>query len=91
LRETKYGYKSGGQKMAHFYGTLQGHRGEATRCGSPNSGINAHLRSWKNDIYVRLEQDENGEDRLIVNLPEELNVKINGTNIWQQSKVEKEI
>ncbi len=32
--------------MAHFYGSVEGSRGEATRCGTKNSGITAHARGW---------------------------------------------
>ncbi len=64
--------------MSHFYGYLQGTRGEATRCGSKGSGISAHIRSWKNDVYVTLKADEEGNDVLTVNFPEGLKVRING-------------
>ena len=32
--------------MAHFYGTVQGNRGEATRTGSKNSGMYAEAKGW---------------------------------------------
>ena len=32
--------------MAYFYGTVQGHRGEATRTGTKASGIEASANSW---------------------------------------------
>ena len=32
--------------MAHFYGTVQGNRGEATRTGSKNSGMFAEAKGW---------------------------------------------
>lgn len=32
--------------MAHFYGSMEGSRGEATRCGTEKSGITAHVRGW---------------------------------------------
>lgn len=40
--------------MSHFYGTLQGSRGEATRCGTKNSGMEVHAASWSGAIQVRL-------------------------------------
>jgi hypothetical protein len=40
--------------MAHFYGDLQGSRGEATRCGTKASGIDAHIRGWHTGVSVRL-------------------------------------
>lgn len=32
--------------MAQFYGRLRGNRGEATRCGSKDSGITVTAESW---------------------------------------------
>jgi hypothetical protein len=50
--------------MSHFYGTLQGMRGEATRCGSKDSGIDTVAASWKGAIRVSVyHDDETGEDR----------------------------
>lgn len=39
--------------MARFYGSIQGNRGEATRCGSKESGITGHIRGW--DVGVEVE------------------------------------
>lgn len=44
--------------MSHFYGTLQGSRGEATRCGSKDSGIHTVAASWQGAISVNLFHDE---------------------------------
>ena len=47
--------------MSHFYGTVEGSRGEATRCGSKKTGMVTYCASWKGAIrccaYV-----ENGVD-----------------------------
>lgn len=32
--------------MARFYASIQGNRGEATRMGTPSSGITGHVRGW---------------------------------------------
>ena len=40
--------------MSHFYGVLQGQRGEATRCGSQASGLTATAASWKGAIEVEV-------------------------------------
>lgn len=32
--------------MAHFYGTVQGHRGEASRLGTRRSGLRATASGW---------------------------------------------
>jgi hypothetical protein len=36
--------------MAHFYGTLQGNRGRATRGGTKNSGLTTQCASWEGAI-----------------------------------------
>lgn len=38
--------------MSHFYGTLTGNRGTATRCGSLDSGITTHAASWEGAVRV---------------------------------------
>ena len=38
--------------MSHFYGTLEGSRGKATRCGSKASGLGVAAASWHGAIYV---------------------------------------
>jgi len=44
--------------MSHFYGSMQGSRGEATRCGTKNSGFTAHIRGWDIGVEVWLRYDE---------------------------------
>jgi hypothetical protein len=39
--------------MAHFYASMKGSRGEATRVGTKQSGLTAHVRGW--DIGARVE------------------------------------
>jgi len=38
--------------MSHFYGTLEGSRGKATRSGTKNSGITTHAAGWGGAIRV---------------------------------------
>ena len=40
--------------MSHFYGTLTGQAGEATRCGSKGSGVRTIAASWSGAIQVSL-------------------------------------
>lgn len=40
--------------MSEFYGRIQGSRGEATRCGSKSSGIEATAETWHS--VIRAEQ-----------------------------------
>ena len=50
--------------MAHFRATIRGQRGEASRLGSKNGGITAHVNGWKIGIevvgYCRV---ENGKEK----------------------------
>lgn len=49
--------KGKGEQMAHFYGTLQGNRGQASRCGTKGSGLHIRAGSWQGGIQVDLEYD----------------------------------
>ena len=40
--------------MAHFRGTIQGSRGQASRLGGAKSGLQAHLGSWYGAVSVQL-------------------------------------
>ena len=44
--------------MSHFYGTLNGQAGPATRRGSKNSGLIVKAASWAGSVQVRLWHDE---------------------------------
>lgn len=52
--------------MSHFYGTLQGARGQRTACGSKGSGITVYAAGWKGAVCVRVYQDDKGRDCFIV-------------------------
>lgn len=55
--------------MAHFYGTLQGQRGQASRCGSKSSGIESYTASWSGAVRCYAYVDENtGEDWVTIAL-----------------------
>lgn len=55
--------------MAHFYGRIQGNRGEATRMGSRASGFQAYAASWEGRVSTRLwHNEERGEDWCEVSL-----------------------
>ena len=51
--------------MSHFYGTLQGPRGEVTRCGSRGSGVVTIAAGWHGAIHVAV-YEQDGVDRFIV-------------------------
>jgi len=40
--------------MSHFYATIQGSRGMATRQGSKKSGMTSYTASWQGCVRVRL-------------------------------------
>ena len=47
--------------MAAFYGTIQGNRGMATRCGTPNSGVKTSIQSWQGSCITELWYNEKNE------------------------------
>src|SRR5262245_6418455 len=60
---------AGGVAMSHFYGTLKGQAGEATRRGSRNSGLRVTAASWQGAVYTYLwHDDETGKDHYRVEL-----------------------
>ena len=48
--------------MAHFYGTLNGSRGEASRCGDKGSGLTAYAASWSGAIKTTMYVNPKGQD-----------------------------
>lgn len=40
--------------MSHFYGTIKGTKGEATRCGHVSSGLRTEAASWSGAVRVEL-------------------------------------
>ena len=52
--------------MSKLYGSLQGCRGEATRCGSKNSGMRASVQSWNGSLVSYMDLDEN--DKPVITL-----------------------
>lgn len=55
--------------MAHFYGVLQGSRGEVTRCGTKESYLETTAASWEGSIAVTLwHNDDDGHDYARVDL-----------------------
>jgi hypothetical protein len=53
--------------MSHFYGTLQGNRGEATRGGSKKSGMTTYCASWEGAVRCEAWHDkETGKDMVNV-------------------------
>ena len=54
--------------MAHFYASIQGNRSEATRMGTPNSGIYGHVRGWDIGARVDCAVDTDGNDIVTVRI-----------------------
>ena len=59
--------------MSHFYATIQGHCGEATRMGTARSGMYSNTAGWKGCISVHLWESSRAEhddcpDRYTVSL-----------------------
>jgi hypothetical protein len=53
--------------MAHFYGSAQGHRGQASRLGSKASGLDVVAASWQGAVTTRL-YERDGVDMALVSL-----------------------
>jgi hypothetical protein len=51
--------------MSHFYGTLKGQAGTATRRGSKNSGLEVVAASWNGAVIVTLSHEQ-GKDCYVV-------------------------
>lgn len=55
--------------MSHFYGKIQGTKGEATRCGAKSSGLETIAASWRGAVNTTLYHDEDtGVDMAVVAL-----------------------
>jgi hypothetical protein len=53
--------------MSHFYGTLQGSRGEGTRGGTKQSGMVTYCASWEGAVRCEARHDkETGKDMVRV-------------------------
>lgn len=48
--------------MSHFYASIQGNRGEATKTGTKISGVHGHIRGWDFGIKVDMYINDAGED-----------------------------
>jgi hypothetical protein len=44
--------------MSHFYGTLQGGRGQVTHCGTKAGGLVTEAASWDGAVRVALWHDD---------------------------------
>jgi hypothetical protein len=54
--------------MSHFYGNMQGSRGETTRCGTQASGICADIRGYNIGVQTECFVDDDGEDKVRITL-----------------------
>lgn len=54
--------------MARFYAEIKGNRGMASRMGTPESGMWAHIRGWNIGCRVDCFVDDEGEDVVSVSL-----------------------
>ena len=52
--------------MAHFYASIQGNRGGATRMGTKSSGVDGHIRGWNIGARVYCGVDADGNDIVTV-------------------------
>ena len=48
--------------MSHFYSSIQGGRGEATRCGDKSNGVRATAQSFTGSVCTRMFVGDDGDD-----------------------------
>ncbi len=53
--------------MSHFYATIHGNRSQATRMGTPRSGMHSNTAGWKGCISVNIGESK-GKDFYTVSL-----------------------
>jgi hypothetical protein len=57
--------------MAHFYGTVEGNRGQASRLGSKVNGLTTTAASWQGAVVVYMRHNKGtGKDTVFVTLQE---------------------
>lgn len=52
--------------MAQFYAAIQGNRGEATRMGTKQSGLWAHIRGWHIGCRAEMSHGSDGHDYITI-------------------------
>ena len=52
--------------MSHFYGTLNGNRGQTTRQGTKRTGLTAVAASWAGCVKVYVYIDQQGRDAFVI-------------------------
>ena len=67
--------------MAHFYGTLKGNRGAASRLGTKASDMTTTCQSWEGSVTVCMWHDE-AEDRNWVELQTHVGSRSGGQTIF---------
>lgn len=50
--------------MSRFYASIQGSKGQATRQGTKNSGIQGHIRGWNVGARVFCSVNDDGKDEV---------------------------
>jgi len=56
-------------KMAQYYASIQGNRGQGTRMGTKKSGIDGHIRGWNIGCRVWMQfNKETQQDECVINL-----------------------
>ena len=56
--------------MARYYAGIHGNRGEATRLGTPASGLRAFINGWHIgvDVYIKPQYKEKDSDEIILTM-----------------------
>lgn len=62
--------------MAHFYGTIQGSRGQASRLGTRGTGLTTYAASWEGAVRVYM-YEKDGVDLVQVELVQHQGAGVN--------------
>lgn len=75
--------------MARFYGTIRGKaQTTATRIGTVNSGMYAHIRGWNFGAAIRLDTTENDEDHIAIFLTSGSKNENSSKCIWSGTRAD---
>lgn len=69
--------------MSAFYGTIEGQRGPAIRCGSKGSGIKAAAQSWDGSVIINLRYKNYDDGPLMVQVNTSDGSSAYGAQIWE--------
>ncbi len=74
--------------MSRFYGSLKGHRGEASRPGTAKSGLEGHIRGWHIGARVFVSVGSEDQDMVTVYATSGSNQQANDVKIAELTEAD---